>query len=90
MFGPHHYPACTNIIVPHGNTSHPYDNKACRLFLGGGKYASNVALRGDLGWSSVNRRGEIEVFILGYDFPLSVPPIIGLPALYIHGDRVRT
>jgi hypothetical protein len=39
-------------------------NKACRLFLGGGKCASNVALRGDLGWSPVHCRGKIEVFRL--------------------------
>jgi hypothetical protein len=32
-------------------------NQACRLFLGGGTYASDVALRGDLCWSSVNIRG---------------------------------
>jgi hypothetical protein len=33
-------------------------NKASRLFLGGRKYASNVALRGDVGGSSVNTRGN--------------------------------
>ena len=27
-------------------------NKACRYFLGGAKHASNVALRGDMGWTS--------------------------------------
>jgi hypothetical protein len=34
------------------------------LFLGDGKYATDVVLRGDLGWSSVNIRGKIEVFRL--------------------------
>ena len=39
-------------------------NKACRYFLGGGKCASNVALRGDMGWNSCFVKAKIEVFCL--------------------------
>lgn len=39
-------------------------NKACRYFLGGGKCASNVALRGDMGWNSCYVKSKIEVFRL--------------------------
>ena len=39
-------------------------NKACRYFLGGGKCASNVALRGDMGWNSCFVKAKIEVFRL--------------------------
>jgi hypothetical protein len=39
-------------------------NRACRLFIGGGKMCLNVALRGDLGWSADNTRGKLEVFRL--------------------------
>ena len=37
-------------------------NKACRYFLGGGKYAANVALRGDMGWHSTEVKVKTEVF----------------------------
>ena len=37
-------------------------NKACRYFLGGGKCASNVALRGDMGWNSCYVKYKTEVF----------------------------
>ena len=37
-------------------------NKACRYFLGGGKCASNVALRGDMGWNSCYVKSKTEVF----------------------------
>ena len=37
-------------------------NKACRYFLGGAKHASNVALRGDMGWTSANVNIKTEVF----------------------------
>lgn len=36
-------------------------NKACRYFLGSGKNASNVATRGDLGWSSCDVKQKVEV-----------------------------
>ena len=39
-------------------------NKACRYFLGGGKCASNVALRGDMGWNSCFVKAKLEVFRL--------------------------
>ena len=39
-------------------------NKACRYFLGGGKCASNVALRGDMGWNSCFVKAKTEVFRL--------------------------
>ena len=35
-------------------------NKACRYFLGLGKKASNLASRGDMGWSSCAHKHEIE------------------------------
>ena len=35
-------------------------NKACRYFLGLGKYASNLASQGDMGWSSCAHKQEIE------------------------------
>ena len=38
--------------------------KACRYFLGGGKCASNVALRGDMGWNSCYVKAKTEVFRL--------------------------
>ena len=37
-------------------------NKACRYFLGGGKYASNVALRGDMGWVSAGVNAKVDAF----------------------------
>ena len=37
-------------------------NKACRYFLGGGKCAPNVALRGDMGWNSCYVKSKTEVF----------------------------
>ena len=37
-------------------------NKACRYFLGGGKCASNVALRGHMGWNSCYVKSKTEVF----------------------------
>ena len=37
-------------------------NKACRYFLGGGTYAANVALRGDMGWNSTEVKAKTEVF----------------------------
>ena len=39
-------------------------NKACQYFLGGGKYASNVALRDDMGWNSCFVKAKTEVFRL--------------------------
>ena len=39
-------------------------NKACRYFLGGGKCASNVALRGDMGWNSCFVKAKLVVFRL--------------------------
>ena len=39
-------------------------NKACQYFLGGGKCASNVALRGDMGWNSCFVKAKTEVFRL--------------------------
>ena len=39
-------------------------NKACRYFLGGGKCASNIALRGDMGWNSCYVKLKTEVFRL--------------------------
>ena len=35
-------------------------NKACRYFLGLGKNASNLASRGDMGWSSCSHKQKIE------------------------------
>ena len=35
-------------------------NKAYRYFLGGGKCASNVALRGDMGWNSCYVKSKTE------------------------------
>lgn len=39
-------------------------NKALRLFLGGGKCSSNVARSGDLGWHSCQVNRKVEVFRL--------------------------
>ena len=39
-------------------------NKACRLFLGVGRYASNIATRGDMGWSSCVSKQQLEAIRL--------------------------
>ena len=69
-------------------------NKACRYFLGVGKFASNIATRGDMGWVSCKVKQKLETIRLWCNIKAMadsrLPKIIHRWSLDIHKSWERT